>query len=119
MNHQDFYYWLQGCFELSENRDWFLSGTQLKRIENHLDLVAKTDKQLNGFAAWLRGMIDAFNIACNSREDYPDRLSFTNKIRDNLDECFKHEVDPKYDNNNPDLKKKLNQIHNPNTLFRC
>ena len=44
MNHQDFCYWLQGCFELTE--PVLFTEEQTNIIERHLDLVEKVDGAL-------------------------------------------------------------------------
>jgi len=125
MNHQDFYFWLQGYFELRDDEK-FLNHKQMETVQCHLNLVKKQDGPLRGFAAWLDGMFSAFKIACDGDNDYPDRLSFTNSIAERLNECFEHEVDSKYDKNDPDTKQELANIHKPtrppfgpDTLIRC
>ena len=39
MNSIDFCFWLQGCFELNDNKE--LTETQVTAIKNHLNLVFK------------------------------------------------------------------------------
>ena len=126
MTHQDFYFWLQGYFELRQDDSW-LDAKQLDCITNHLNLVRKVDGRLKGFASWLDGMLTAFTIACQGDNEYPDRLSFTKSIQEKLSECFAHEVDGKYDAGKQGTKIDLSNIHKPtkppfdpgSTLIRC
>jgi hypothetical protein len=126
MKHQDFYFWLQGYFELRADDDAF-TDVQLDYILNHLNLVKKVDGPLGGFAAWIDGMLSAFVIARRAGPGYPGQHAFTKSIQEKLSECFAHEVDNKYDAGKHGAKAELAEIHKPHhppfdpgsTLIRC
>jgi hypothetical protein len=126
MKHQDFYFWLQGYFEL-RLEDISLDGIQMDCIINHLNLVKKVNGPLRGFAAWIDGMLTAYTITRMSGNDFPDTHSFTKSIQEKLSECFAHEVDGKYDAGKHGTKIDLASIHKPphlpldpgSILIRC
>jgi len=69
MNNRDFYYWLQGYFELKKKENplntladagWQLSKQQADVIIRHLELIKESGNELDDFTNWLEGVMDVW-----------------------------------------------------------
>lgn len=91
MKATEFCYWLQGHFELGEQRA-NLSDRQVKIVLAHLRMVDvhdKTDGRSRQFCAWLKTTLEAFGEVELSAPQ-------TQRIKQLLSEVFLHEIDPGY-----------------------
>lgn len=121
MKKNEFLYWLQGHFELSRESEIEYIMEQVSCIRKHAKLVEKTEGKLEGFIAWLMGVLDVYEISIS--DDNNNKSSIMKMIQNNLAKCFKHEVDNSY----PDsIQEDLNQIHNQkpitgngDVIYRC
>jgi len=111
MHKHEFCYWLQGYFELREGNE-HLTDSQIECIKKHIKLVETVEKKLEGFPAWLMGMLDAYEklqeVGGMTEEG---RQEMNQMVRDRLNSVFKHEVDGKY--GGKELQEVLDEIHNP------
>lgn len=124
MNYENFCFWVQGYFELSKNET--IDQNQLEMIINHLNLAKEVEKNKpHSFITWLVGFLDEANL-----ETIGLRHEQVIAIRNKLNDCFQHEIDPKY--NKLGDKNKLDNLHSPlpshlqpfypnkdTTLIRC
>lgn len=85
MKSNEFMYWLQGFFELCEDKQ--LNSEQVTKIKNHLKMVVITDKtSILPFCAWLNGFFEAIETDCLTEIQ-------TNKIKIRLSGIFVHVVE--------------------------
>lgn len=108
MHKHEFCYWLQGYFELRNNSE-HLTDNQIECIKKHIKLVETVEKRLEGFPAWLMGVLDSYELLDSG--DATATKKFNEMIRERLNSVFKHEVDGKY--GNQELQDILDGIHNP------
>ena len=130
MNYENFCFWLQGYFELNVGNK-YLNYNQVESIRNHLNLAKEIENnKSHQFITWLSGYIDYFESCINiNRQAEPLGIALqeiqVEMISDRLNECFKHDIDPKY--NKLNVKEKLDNMHKPlnvppnkdTTLIRC
>jgi len=86
MKNRDFYYWLQGLFELSE--DFVLTDKQIAIIQNHINLVEGTNGEKLGIG--IRIIRDFLRIKPNG---------FTGFIKEVLEQQFEH-IDKEFNQTN-------------------
>ena len=107
MTSRDFFYWLQGLFELSEDLTC-LSANQIVLIQKHLALVFKSqvDASRNAdanvgarFCSWLEGFLEG-------KEDETLEAASVSKIRERLNDQFLHAIDPTFQN-----RDELSEMH--------
>lgn len=105
MRINEFFYWLQGYFEISGTAD-DLTSEQCTIILRHLDLV-DVGKGGSPDAARLGKMRTLLDLAV---EGTLLRGIATEKIRSEVSEQFIHVIDPAA--GGPEVQAKLNAIHN-------
>lgn len=101
MNPTNFFYWLQGYFELSGS-DEPLTLDQASMIIAHANLVAESDRGVPLVKIQLLAELIVTD---------PDLSEgFTSKIQNLASETFEHVIDPAA--GPPDEQERLNAIHN-------
>ena len=110
MRINEFFYWLQGYFEISGMAD-ALTSEQCTLILRHLDLV-DVGKGGSPDAARLGKMRTLLDLAV---EGTLPRGIATEKIRSEVSEQFIHVIDPAA--GGPEVQAKLNTIHGPGTGY--
>lgn len=117
MNYTCFCFWLQGCFEIAEIPSF--NQSHLELIKQHINLAKKVENNKpHVFINWLEGFLDN-----HLDEDMQDVA--VEKIKNKLNDCFKHEIDGKFEKNHS--KQELSNTHKPNSswspnsdkLIRC
>ena len=104
MESIQFCYWLQGSFELNDNKS--LTAHQVELIDKHLAMVFTYEKEIKiNFVIWLRGVMDAEGPVIG-----PMTTIKTTMIREKLNGVFEHVIDPTY--GDKAMQDKLNEIHN-------
>ena len=101
MEDCNFWYWLQGWYELAGDAAGTLTRPQVEVIVNHLMLVEGRGENLASAAVMIRlfkdGMLSAENL--------------TTKLRELSAAQFLHVIDPSA--GGPEVQAKLNAIHGP------
>ncbi|MFM2394018.1 MAG: hypothetical protein RLZZ546_2000, partial [Bacteroidota bacterium] len=92
MESTQFAYWCQGFFELSGDSVKDLNEKQCILIKRHLEMVFKYDKTPSKFCIWLKGFLDSADIACGNPSHLDLNVDFTNTIKKELHDIFKHEI---------------------------
>jgi hypothetical protein len=72
-------------------------------------LVEAIEKRLEGFPAWLMGVLDSYDLMDSGDNTATRKLN--EMIKGRLNSVFKHEIDPKYGGD--ELQETLNKIHKP------
>lgn len=115
MRENEFFYWIQGYFELAGDGAGPLSASQVETIVSHIMLVESRGENLASAAVMIRlfkdGMLSAENL--------------TTKLRELSAAQFLHVIDPSA--GGPEVQAKLNAIHGPQiggkgpggVLMRC
>ena len=115
MEDCNFWYWMQGYFELAGDSASPLTASQVECIINHVMLVEGRGENLASAAVMIRlfkdGMLSAENL--------------TTKLRELAAAQFLHVIDPAA--GGPEVQAKLNAIHGPQiggkgpdgVLMRC
>lgn len=89
--NQQFCYWLQGYFEIS-NQPVTLHQ---KHIEIIISNLAKINEQLGDFTSWLKQVCDYCELQNYKSETL---MFFTPIIQDTLNHTFMHVIDNSYEN---------------------
>lgn len=121
MSPQDYFYWLQGYFELTDNHDvpkgiggqGVFTPWQVKCIIKHDDLVAA--QQPRGEA-----MIKIRTVLDMIADQLIDPKAGTEKVRAIVADTFEHVIDPKA--GGADVQAKLSGIHHGGSsgaVYRC
>lgn len=118
MSPQDYFYWLQGFFELTDNFEvpkgeglCTLTGWQVKCIIKHDDLVAAHGTRGEAMIK-IRTVLDMMN------EQSIDLRVGTAKIRAIVAHTFEHVIDPAAGGS--EVQKKLDAIHGKSgVVYRC
>jgi len=110
MKAQEFAYWLQGFFEISEPET--IEKSKAEMIKKHLDLVFEFDKDnshIKNFCYRLSGMLSVKTLAGESLDEDTTQL-----VKSELSSLFAHVIDPTY--GDKATQDKLNGLHNTNTI---
>lgn len=114
-----FFYWLQGYFELSPDTDAALTDAQGECIGRHIDLVCETVKASSKFPTQIPERISEIRALLSVLHSDPDLI--TKRIRDTVNEQFQHVIDPKA--GDADTQETLNTIHGGHAydkpIYRC
>lgn len=105
MNANEFFYWLQGFFELTDDPTAALSAVQAECITKHIALVERPPERLIEIRALLRigaRAAAAGGVATNA-------AAVTDAIRGLVSEQFVHVIDPAA--GGPEVQTKLNKAH--------
>lgn len=112
MKAQEFAYWLQGYFEITEPA--IIELNKIEIIKKHLDLVFEFDKvnsHIKNFCYRLSGMLALRRINDQGLDEDTTAL-----IKSELSSLFIHSIDPTY--GDAKMQDKLNQIHKPSKPVR-
>lgn len=103
MKPENFFYWLQGYFELSDK--YQLSSSQVGCILRHIDLVRNTpgNEKLPERIVQIETLLSVF--------DSLDAIETTNKIQEWIHAEFFHVIDPSL--GPKEVQTKLRKIHSP------
>lgn len=105
-----FAFWVQGYFEISQNKIRGLNPQQVIIIKKHLELVYAVEKEPSKLVAWFKQFIDDAEKLSNNNSLSPKA---TEIIRARLSQEFEHVIDPIFGDSS--FQQSLNQIHNPNS----
>lgn len=120
MNETEFFYWLQGFFELSGPATLALSDSQIDCITKHDRLVAASGGSRCEQMIKIAVMLELI------RDHAVDRTKGTEAVRRMVAHQFQHVIDPKA--GPAEQQEKLNEAHGPptiggsgpsGTMFRC
>lgn len=115
MKNIEFFYWLQGYFEIGMVDE--LNHDQIEIIQNHIKLVKKCveehDRTVHNFIYKVEGYLSAIKELKTETEIPYVVLA----LRNDLSSLFKYEVDQLEDKGDPDLKEKLADIHKPKPSY--
>jgi len=103
MSPHDFFYWLQGFFELTGPESQALTDQQLNCIVSHIDLV-RAHGTLDERTIKISMVIDGIIAG------WIDRSRGTKAVVDLVAQQFAHVIDPKA--GGPERQEHLNAIHN-------
>lgn len=111
MSPQDYFYWLQGYFELTDNHDaqgigglGVFTPWQVACIIKHDDLVAAQQPRGEAMIK-IRAVLDMMS------DQLIDPAAGTTRIRSIVAATFEHFIDPAAGGS--DVQEKLNAIHSP------
>lgn len=120
MKAQEFAYWLQGYFEITQPAT--VESNKIDIIKKHLSLVFEFDKvnsHIKNFCYRLSGM-----LALTRLNEHGLDKDTTELIKSELSSLFIHSIDPTY--GDIKMQDKLNEIHKPskpalnkNGIARC
>lgn len=116
MTERDFFYWLQGYFELSATLEP-LDQTTAECISRHIDLVQASGEATFRLGA-VAGLVRLIVSAAQANE--PPMASATARVRSIVSDYFEHVVDPEA--GGPKEQAKLNALHHavrPGGTARC
>ena len=111
MNTTEFFYWLQGYFELSGSLEP-LTDEQIDCIIRHDRLVAETTEGARGEQMIKIGVM----LQC-IKEGIADRTKGTDAVRTMVAAQFQHVIDPAA--GPADIQSHLTHVHGGNVTFRC
>ena len=107
MNERDFFYWLQGAFEM--NGATCLHETNANVAIQHAELVVKTVELSEAPAPLSERFFDIKRLLADFIEYKPSRPQIAVKIQATLAAQFQHVIDPSF--GGPEVQAQLNAIH--------
>ena len=105
MKPTEFFYWLQGYFELSGPNS-AIDSKQATTILCHIQLISENERGAG-----------VYKIQALAEIAKDHGLDVTSKIKAAVSDVFEHVIDPLA--GPQDVQDKLNNIHGKTTLIRC